>query len=200
MGAPAVFVLLVDRLFADPPLPLAVALQLAYCGLAVGLLASALRAEHASLASLGARRPTWQTFALAVGLLVVVQLIAPLVTTPVVQFFGTADVDARVATLARLPIWFRCVMALTGGAIEEALYRGYATDRLVTLTGSRWIGGGVAALGFGLAHIPAWGSVFALAADLPMGVMMTVAYIWRRDLVANTLAHSAALLIAMLMI
>jgi hypothetical protein len=42
-----------------------------------------------------------------------------------------------------------------------------------------------------------WGGVFAIAADLPMGMLMTFAYIWRRDLVANALAHSAGLLIGM---
>jgi membrane protease YdiL (CAAX protease family) len=197
MGVPPLFVLLVDRAFAAASLSLAVMLQIAYCVLAVGLLAGALRAEGSPVASLGVRRPDWSTFALAIGLLALVQFVLTLLTTPVVRFFGNAAVDAQVATLARLPVWFRCVMAISGGAIEEALYRGYATDRLVRVTGSRWFGGGLAALGFGLAHIPAWGGVFALAADLPMGVMMTFAYIWRRDLVANALAHSAGLLIGM---
>lgn len=45
-----------------------------------------------------------------------------------------------------------------------------------------------------------WGGVFAIAADLPMGMLMTFAYIWRRDLVANALAHSVALLIGMALI
>lgn len=197
MGGPAVFVLLVDRWFPEPSLSLAAVLQVAYCVLTVGLLAAALRAEGSSVASLGVRRPDWSTFALALGLLALMLFVLPLLTAPIVRFFGTAAVDAQVATLARLPVWFRCVMAISGGAIEEALYRGYATDRLVRVTGSRWFGGGLAALGFGLAHIPAWGGVFALAADLPMGVMMTFAYIWRRDLVANALAHSAGLLIGM---
>jgi membrane protease YdiL (CAAX protease family) len=200
MGAPAMFVMLVNRFAVDPSLPVLLGLQVAYCGVAVGLLASALRVECTSISSLGIRRPTWQTFALALALLVVVQFVAPLLTAPVVRFFGTDAVDAQIASLARLPMWFRCVLAVTGGALEEALYRGYATDRLVTLTGSRWIGGSLSALGFGLAHIPAWGAVFALAADLPMGVLMTIGYLWRRDLVANVLAHSAALLIGMRLI
>jgi membrane protease YdiL (CAAX protease family) len=89
-------------------------------------------------------------------------------------------------------------MAVTGGAIEEMLYRGYATSRLVEMTGSRWRGGFVAALAFGLAHIPAWGSGFALAADLPFGVVMTVVFLWRRDLAANIFAHSAALVAGLL--
>ncbi len=198
MAWPAFYVVVTSRLFDEPSVSVAVALQTAYCGLAVAILAIALHSERSSPASLGVKRPTWQTLALAAALLVIVQFLAPLATTPVIQFFGTDAVDAQVRTLARLPIWLRVVMAVTGGAIEEALYRGYATDRLVRMTGSRWIGGGLAAVGFGLAHIPAWGSVFALAADLPMGVLMTMAYIWRRDLIANILAHSTGLLVGML--
>ncbi len=53
---------------------------------------------------------------------------------------------------------------------------------------------------FGLAHIPAWGSAFAIAADLPLGILMTAVYLWRRDLIANILAHSAALVVGLLVL
>jgi hypothetical protein len=35
----------------------------------------------------------------------------------------------------------------------------------------------MAAVAFGLAHIPFWGSAFALAADLPFGILMTAVYL-----------------------
>ena len=89
-------------------------------------------------------------------------------------------------------------MALTGGAVEETLYRGYAVERLATITGNTWLGGGIAALVFGLSHAPFWGMRFALATDLPFGMVMTAFYLWRRDVVANILAHSTALAVAML--
>jgi hypothetical protein len=38
---------------------------------------------------------------------------------------------------------------------------------------------------------------FALIGDLPFGFLMTAFYLWRRDLVANMLAHSAGLVFAM---
>ena len=88
-------------------------------------------------------------------------------------------------------------MGATSGAVEEFLYRGYATERLGALTGSRGVGAGLATLGFALAHVPAWGLGFALTADLPFGIVMTAFYLWRRDLLANMLAHSAGLVFAM---
>jgi len=36
-----------------------------------------------------------------------------------------------------------------------------------------------------------------LAADLPAGIVLTVFYLWRRDLIANMLAHSTSIVIAM---
>jgi membrane protease YdiL (CAAX protease family) len=199
LAGPPAFVMVGDRLFGtSPALGVQIVLQVAYCALAAALIWSALRSERTSLASIGLRRPTWHTVLLAAGIFVVVQFVLPVITTPVLQFFGTAGVEAGVQRLATEPAWLRLVMAVTGGAIEEMLYRGYATSRLVEMTGSRWRGGVVAALAFGLAHIPAWGSGFALAADLPFGVVMTVVFLWRRDLAANIVAHSGALVVGLL--
>jgi membrane protease YdiL (CAAX protease family) len=72
-----------------------------------------------------------------------------------------------------------------------------AIERLATVTGRRWLGASIAAVAFGLAHVPAWGIGPSLAADLPFGIVMTVAYLWRRDLIANAVAHSAALVVQM---
>jgi membrane protease YdiL (CAAX protease family) len=57
---------------------------------------------------------------------------------------------------------------------------------------------GYSALAFGLAHVPAWGLGVALGADLPFGIVMTLFYLWRRDLLANILAHSAGLVVGLL--
>ena len=99
--------------------------------------------------------------------------------------------------LAALPLWLRVFIGVTSGAVEELLYRGYAVERLGALTGRRYVGAGLATLGFALAHVPAWGLTFALVGDLPFGILMTGFYVWRRDLVANMLAHSAGLVFAM---
>ena len=53
---------------------------------------------------------------------------------------------------------------------------------------------------FTLAHIPPWGTVYSVIAVLPFSVLMTAVYAWRRDLVANSAAHSAALLVGLLTI
>jgi membrane protease YdiL (CAAX protease family) len=125
-------------------------------------------------------------------------VILPVFTTPLMNMFSRAIVQQGAQRLSMLPIWFRLVLAVTGGAIEETLYRGYATERLVALTGRVWLGAALAALGFGIAHIPAWGIAFALTVDLPFGLLMTLVFLWRRDLLANILAHSGGLIMGLL--
>ena len=73
------------------------------------------------------------------------------------------------------------------------MYRGYAVERLVSVMDNYWLAGLVAVIAFGLARIPFWGIGPALGADLPFGLVMTLFYLWRRDLIANCIAHSAAL-------
>ena len=90
-----------------------------------------------------------------------------------------------------------CV-ALTSGPVEEVLYRGYAVERLGTLTGRVSLGDLLAAVAFGLAHTPFWGLGPALAANLPFGVLMVCGYVWRRDLCATAIAHTGLLLIGLL--
>ena len=70
------------------------------------------------------------------------------------------------------------------------LYRGYAIERLVDLTGSYLVASAVSVIAFGLAHVPMWG-LAAAATTIASGGILTGIYIWRRDLVALILAHIA---------
>lgn len=197
LAGPPAFVVVANRLFGPSPiLAIQLRIHLAYCVMAALLVWGALRVERLSLASIGVRPPTIANVVVAAAAVI----FSHVVLLPLGMYVLGADrggVEAGVAVLAALPVWFRVVLAITGGAIEETLYRGYSIERLIALTGRRWLGAGMAAVSFGLAHIPAWGSAFALAADLPFGILMTLVYVWRRDLLANVLAHSVALLIGL---
>ena len=179
-------------------LGLHVLLHLAFCGVAGLVIFIILRQERLSLSSVGLRRPDGSTLLAAALFCVSVLLLQALAIDPLVALWGREGVDEGMRQLAALPVWLRLFVGATSGAVEEFLYRGYAIERLGALTGSRGAGAGLAALGFALAHVPAWGMGFALIADLPFGILMTVFYLWRRDLWANMLAHSASLVFAML--
>jgi uncharacterized protein len=180
----------------DQRVGLQIALQLLYCALAAGIVWVVLRHERLPLSSIGLRRPDWLTLP-SVVLLDGVLVLLPLVTTRLFGSFDTRDLQTRLALIAMWPLWFRIFVGLSAGIVEELLYRGYALERLAAMSGRRWVGAGVSMLVFALAHVPAWGLEFALAADLPFSVVMTAFYLWRRALVANMLAHSSTLVIAL---
>ncbi len=200
IGPPAFAMVTRQAFGVAPPLGTQVWLQAAYGVLAAGFVWMAMRQQQLTLSSIGLRRPTPGTVALAAALIVLTLFVLPMVTDPLVEWQGAERRDTIVRELAVLPVWFRIATALMGGAIEETLYRGYAVGRLEALTGRRWLAGAIVVAVFTLAHVPLWGIVFSLIAVLPFSALMTAAYIWRRDLLANSAAHSATLLVGLLSI
>ena len=199
LAGPPLLVLVSRRVFGDSTtLAINASLQTVYCGLAAFVIWIVRRREQLPLESIGIRRPNGSTVLSAVLLWAAIFYALPVLTAPLRNLVGSGDLQMGMQNLARLPIWFRVIVGATGGIVEEILYRGYAIERLAALSGRRWLGATLAALAFGFAHVPAWGLGFALAADLPFGIVMTVFYVWRRDLVANMLVHSCALTLAML--
>ena len=196
-GAP-LFVVVSEWLFGESPsIGVQVALQVLYCGMAAFLLWFVLRVERLPLTSIGLRRPTWLTVVSGLGLLVVSSYVLAPLMEPLQKALGTEGVQAGIDQLAAMPPWFRVVVGLTAGMIEEIFYRGYAIERLAAITGRAWLGGLISAVIFALSHVPVWGLGFALGADLPFGLLTTAFYIWRRDLLANILAHSTGIVVAM---
>ena len=126
------------------------------------------------LRSIGIRRPDSSTFLWAGVLCGMSLFVLPLVTDPLVAFLARDGLDDGLRALGAFPLWFRVFLGATGGVVEETLYRGYAVERLATITGRRWFGGGIAALVFALSHVPTWGLSFALGADLPFGLLCDV--------------------------
>lgn len=199
LAGPPLFVVVPDRLFGESPaIGIQLVLQFLYCGLAAFIVWFVLRVERLPLQSIGVRRPSLPTVVWAVVVAVVALYVLPIVTSPLANALGDEGLETGVQRLVALPAWFRVVLAVTGAAVEETLYRGYAVERLATITGRPWLGGAVACVAFALAHIPWWGVGFALGADLPFGILMTAFYLWKRNLPANILAHAIALLVGIL--
>jgi len=109
--------------------------------------------ERLPLSSIGLRPPGWLT--IVSGLLlwfVAIYLMSP-VTNWLINTLGLPGFEKGLSKLRGLPVWYKVFIAVTGGIVEETLYRGYAVERLASLTGRNWLGGLIAAVIFGLAHI-----------------------------------------------
>lgn len=85
------------------------------------------------------------------------------------------------------PIWAMAITVLRAGVTEEVFYRGYALERLMGLTGSKWAAALITIVPFALFHYrqgPAGILIAGLAA-----VVLTGIYLKRRSLPAVILTH-----------
>lgn len=97
--------------------------------------------------------------------------------------FGSPDARG----LDTLPTWVMVLVIVRAGLAEEVFYRGYAMERLQSLTGSRWIAIAVPLLIFAIFHYRqgAGGVVIALLT----GAVMTAVYLRTRNLWVNIITH-----------
>jgi membrane protease YdiL (CAAX protease family) len=98
---------------------------------------------------------------------------------------GDSDTGAYHPSLPVLVL-----ITLRAGAVEEFFYRGYAVERLQSLTGNKWLAGLVPLAIFAAAHYrQGLGGIIAASV---LGAIFTSYYLMRRDLIANITAHFLA--------
>src|SRR5262245_40128083 len=156
LAGPDAFVFASDALFGDSPgLRIEIVSQLIYCAMAGAVVLGVVYWEHLPLESIGMRRPEWSTVASAALVVIAGLVLQTFIIGRVAKSVGGPELEAGLQQLSRVPVWFRVFIGITGGIVEETLYRGYAMERLATLTGNRWLGAAIALMVFTLAHIPA---------------------------------------------
>lgn len=138
------------------------------------------RVERADLRSIGVTRFRWSylwigtgtyilTFAAVAGLQMLQQAI------------GQETIRSLQPTLATYSWPLLIALFLTGTVLEEVVYRGYLIERLIALTGSRWLAGLVSWAAFTLVHL----RFFGLGATIDIAVVsaaLVLLYIWKRSL------------------
>jgi CAAX protease family protein len=141
-----------------------------------------------TLSSLGFKRLRWSslmTVVEIVGVAYVVLRIAVLLVTR----FGLLQPSPGSAALAARPAWLVWMMLVVAGIVEETVYRGYAVAVLSGAVRSQWIAAAVALFVFTAAHILGWGFGPSLIFIFAIGLVLTVYFVIRRDLIANAVAH-----------
>lgn len=89
--------------------------------------------------------------------------------------------------LERLPVWLVVVIVFRAGFVEELFYRGFAIERLTAMGWPRPAAALFPLSIFALLHFTG-GAVNILLAFV-LGGILAAFYLWRRDLVANIIAH-----------
>jgi membrane protease YdiL (CAAX protease family) len=83
--------------------------------------------------------------------------------------------------------WMATLIALRAGVAEEIFYRGYAIERLQSLTGNKWLAALVPLVIFAAAHYRQGPG--GIVAVLVLGGLLTIFYLKFRDLIANIIGH-----------
>lgn len=86
-----------------------------------------------------------------------------------------------------IPLWVMFFMVLRAGIAEEFFYRGYAIERLKAITGSQAVAVGVPLIIFSLGHFRQGPG--GILISFVAGAILTATYLWKKDLLANMIAH-----------
>jgi uncharacterized protein len=97
--------------------------------------------------------------------------------------------EVRTSPVLTLPLPLVILAYLTGVFAEEILYRGYALERLQQITGNWWISGGITGALFVGFHIPAYPMAHIVGYVAPAAVVLTLIYIWKRNLSYTVMFH-----------
>ena len=158
--------------------------ELAILALVALLLWIVVKRERLPLASIGLRldRPGRS---LAWGLGLAVAAFAALVAC--LALFSMLGVRYGEGGQISLSIWATLLTVVRAGVAEEVFYRGFALERLETLTGSKWVAAGLTLAAFAAFHYrQGWPGMFLA---LVLGGLLTTFYVWKRDLLAAMFAH-----------
>jgi membrane protease YdiL (CAAX protease family) len=191
IGGPPALAAWGERILGDSALmSTRIAGQAALCAFAGVVLAIVVGWERMPLASIGLRAPDWKTAASGIALAAAFVFAIGPFALRVVSWSGLPGFAGPfAANLGSMPRWYLVMAAVIGGTVEELLYRGYAVERLAALTSSYAVAGAMVVVAFSLAHLPFWGPGPSLS-TLITGAVLTAFYIWRRDVLANAIAHA----------
>jgi len=123
-------------------------------------------------------------------------LAAVVIASVIILFSGyvrglITDEPAPVLSLVRmLPAWVLIPAWITGSFTEEVLFRSYPIERLTQLTGRRWLAALITMVAFTVLHLFGWDWIHVVTAVLPGSIMLTLFYLWRRNLALNVIAHA----------
>jgi membrane protease YdiL (CAAX protease family) len=143
--------------------------------------------ERQALASIGFRTPNLRGILLGIagGIVMLAGLTA--------IYYGLFPLlhlneDQKMNQLMTTPFWWRFISVIRAAVGEEILFRGYAIERLRELTGSVRVASIISCAIFALEHVGPWGWGHLLIAGFA-GAILTLLYLWRRNLWVSMTAH-----------
>ncbi len=157
-------------------------------GLAVGVVAVVLLGEKQPLSTLGLHRQTRRSIIIALSASIVIAVGGTLISLGLFKLLNLPLPTLPTERITGFPLWLALWIVISSSIAEEVLYRGFVLERLEQVTGSIWTGGLITLSWFTLLHLPL-GVTYTLLIVLPTSIMITLLYIWQRDLIATIIVH-----------
>ena len=142
--------------------------------------------ERRPLSSIGFHRPG--LLDVGMGVLAAFLIIAGDVVISHIDAIFHLAVRPQISAMFTTPFWYRVFLVTRAAVVEEAAFRGYGFERIVDLSGSRWLAAVFTFSLFTFAHYTGGGLALALAAACG-GLFLTLLYLWRRNIWATIVAH-----------
>jgi uncharacterized protein len=143
--------------------------------------------ERRPLSSVGYRRIGLSGVGIAVAAAVLLMAGLALIVYVIVPALHLS-MPQQVNKLLALPLWCRLILVIRGVVAGELFYRGYGIERLQELTRSRAVAGITSCVLFALANVPSWSWAPLIFVGFA-GIILTVLYLWRRNLWINMITH-----------
>ena len=189
-GGPALLLSPADRLLGPQTSMVTKVLELVAMWLFVAaIVAIVIFWEKQPLASMWLRPFSWTSIAWGAAFALVTMYAIMPALVAILRLVHIAGFEAGMAKILVLPTWLRIIGVITAGVVEDTLFLGYGFTRLAMLTGRTSLAGIIAVTLIALLHYPNWGLGPFLAYLVAVGIAIAF-FAWRRDLLANIVAHT----------
>ena len=158
--------------------------------LAAAVLLIIKRKEHLDWDSVGLQRPAVGTTALWVLITFGGVLLAGALAFGVIKFFNLPVGSSDSGAYDVLPTWLLLLVIVRAGFLEEFFYRGYAIERLRSLTGNRILSVGIPLFVFAVSHYRQ--GLAGITIALLTGAVLTGVYLYKRNLWITITVHFLA--------
>jgi membrane protease YdiL (CAAX protease family) len=160
--------------------------EVAWAAFFLVILLYVVAVERRPLSSIGFRSPKISDAGIAIAALFAIIVGDGIISGVTAQLH--LAVKPQIAALFATPFGYRAFIAVRAAVVEETAFRGYGFERITDLTGSKWLAAAVTFVLFSAAHYSGGGLALALVAAWG-GLVLTVLYLWRRNLWTTILAH-----------
>lgn len=144
--------------------------------------------ERRPFSSLGFQRPSLRDLLVAVAAAVVSVVGIGLIYALLFPALHLELNKSAFEGIVQNPFWYRVLIVTRAAVAEELLVRGYPIPRLEELSRSRSLSAVISLAAFTYAHLSYWGAAQLIIAFWG-GLVLTLIFLWRRNLWVNMIVH-----------